>query len=85
MYPSSITPLSEQGGTYFDELDEYEIKEEDDMGLFDLFKGGRNYPTCDGCGAKMTKFDGVSWYTCPSCGNMVRMSDAALKGKNISH
>lgn len=33
------------------------------------------YPTCDACGEKMTEFDGVSWYTCPFCGNMVRKDE----------
>ena len=33
----------------------------------------RDYPTCDLCGEKMTEFDGWAWYTCPNCGNMVRI------------
>ncbi len=32
------------------------------------------YPVCT-CGADMTEFDGVSWYTCPVCGNSVRITD----------
>lgn len=31
------------------------------------------YPTCKSCGAKMTEFDDWAWYTCPECGNMVRI------------
>lgn len=31
------------------------------------------YPICKSCGAKMTIFDGVAWYTCPECGNSVRI------------
>ena len=33
----------------------------------------RDYPTCDLCGEKMTEFDGWAWYTCPNCGNTVRI------------
>ena len=32
----------------------------------------RKYPKCSTCGAKMSKFDGVAWYTCPECGNAIR-------------
>ena len=34
-----------------------------------------NYPICKTCGAKMTKFDGWAWYTCPECGDSVRIID----------
>lgn len=33
------------------------------------------YPTCKTCGAKMTNYDGVSWYSCPDCGDRVRIVD----------
>lgn len=33
----------------------------------------REYPTCDLCGEMMTEFDGWAWYTCPNCGNTVRI------------
>lgn len=39
------------------------------------------YPTCDACGAKMTEFDGWAWYTCPECGNMVRIIDGTTTWK----
>ena len=60
------------------------------MGLFDALgsiisgiaseiDGGDDYPTCDMCGSKMTEFDGWAWYTCPECGNMVRVLDGEKK------
>jgi Zn finger protein HypA/HybF involved in hydrogenase expression len=33
------------------------------------------YPVCKSCGAKMTEFDGWAWYTCPDCGDSVRIID----------
>lgn len=44
----------------------------------DKYEGGDNmkdYPICRTCGAKMTDFDGVSWYTCPDCRDSVRIID----------
>lgn len=35
--------------------------------------GEGNYPTCRTCRAKMTEFDGWAWYTCPECGDKVRI------------
>ncbi len=32
------------------------------------------FPICDMCGAKMNIFDGVFWFTCPECGNAVRVT-----------
>ena len=32
-------------------------------------------PFCKMCGAEMTDYDGWAWYTCPSCGEMVRIID----------
>lgn len=72
--PTETTVSTEKSGTYFDNLDEYEIKEDGDMDSFDPSKEGSDYPTCT-CGDKMTEFDGVFWYTCPSCGNSVRTND----------
>lgn len=37
-----------------------------------------NYPTCDLCGNSMTEFDGWAWYTCPECGNRVRIIDDSI-------
>ncbi len=34
-----------------------------------------NYPVCKNCGVEMTEFDGWAWYTCPICGNQVRVLD----------
>lgn len=31
------------------------------------------YPTCNACGSLMTQFDDWAWYTCPVCGNRVRI------------
>ena len=39
-------------------------------------------PTCNCCGAKMKEFDGVSWYTCPKCGNSVRIVGQDVKWKD---
>ena len=41
----------------------------------DYFEGGEimsDYPNCKSCGAKMTEYDGCSWYTCPECGQAIR-------------
>lgn len=35
----------------------------------------RDYPICKTCGASMTEFDGWAWYTCPECGDQVRIID----------
>ncbi len=35
----------------------------------------KDYPICKSCGAKMTEFDDWAWYTCPECGNKVRIID----------
>ena len=40
--------------------------------------GEGNYPTCKTCGADMTVFDGWAWYTCPECGDKVRI----IEGKS---
>lgn len=37
--------------------------------------GMNDFPICKTCGAKMTEFDGWAWYTCPECGDMVRIID----------
>ena len=36
------------------------------------------YPTCKTCGTKMTEFDGWAGYTCPECGNSVRVIDGKM-------
>ena len=41
-----------------------------------------NYPTCKTCGAEMTEFDGWAWYTCPVCGDKVRIIDGQTKWYN---
>lgn len=35
--------------------------------------GEGNFPFCDTCGTEMTQFDGWAWYTCPECGDKVRI------------
>lgn len=37
------------------------------------------FPTCKACGSTMTGFDGWAWYTCPDCGNKVRIIDGVVK------
>lgn len=37
------------------------------------------FPTCKTCGSLMTGFDGWAWYTCPDCGNKVRIIDGVVK------
>lgn len=37
-----------------------------------------NYPTCKSCGTLMIEFDGWAWYTCPKCGNAVRIIDGVV-------
>ncbi len=39
------------------------------------------YPICKSCGALMTEFDDWAWYTCPECGDSVRIID----GKEMWH
>lgn len=39
-------------------------------------------PTCRSCGAQMTEFDGWAWYTCPECGNRVRIIDGEVQWEN---
>ena len=36
-------------------------------------------PICDMCDSLMSKFDGVAWYTCPECGNSVRITEGEVK------
>lgn len=38
-----------------------------------------NYPVCKTCGSLMTKFDNWAWYTCPECGDSVRILDGEVK------
>lgn len=40
------------------------------------------YPICNSCGASMTEFDGWAWYTCPECGNSVRIIDGETTWHN---
>ncbi|MBQ7917436.1 MAG: hypothetical protein IJ310_01315 [Clostridia bacterium] len=37
--------------------------------------GNGIYPVCKTCQSEMTEFDGWAWYTCPNCGNKVRIID----------
>lgn len=37
-----------------------------------------DYPVCKTCGASMIEFDGWAWYTCPECGNKVRIIDGTV-------
>jgi predicted RNA-binding Zn-ribbon protein involved in translation (DUF1610 family) len=52
---------------------------DDDNEVYGLGEG--IYPTCKTCGAKMTKFDGWAWYTCPECEDKVRI----IEGKETWH
>lgn len=36
------------------------------------------FPTCKTCGSLMTGFDGWAWYTCPECGDSVRITDGKM-------
>lgn len=38
-----------------------------------------DFPVCDMCGSLMVEFDGWAWYTCPECGNSVRIIDGEVK------
>ena len=40
------------------------------------------YPVCNSCGAEMTEFDGWAWYSCPECGNRVRIIDGSTTWAN---
>jgi DNA-directed RNA polymerase subunit RPC12/RpoP/predicted RNA-binding Zn-ribbon protein involved in translation (DUF1610 family) len=46
-----------------------------DLSDYDSPRLEDDYPTCKSCGSKMTDFDGWAWYTCPECGNSVRIID----------
>lgn len=52
---------------------------DDDGEVYGLGVG--KYPTCKSCGEKMTEFDGWAWYTCPNCGDRVRI----IEGKETWH
>jgi predicted RNA-binding Zn-ribbon protein involved in translation (DUF1610 family) len=41
-----------------------------------------DYPVCKSCGAKMTEFDGCAWYTCPECGDAVKIVDGVMTWQN---
>lgn len=50
------------------------------------------YPICKNCQVEMSEFDGWSWYTCPKCGDRVRIIDETVTwyneifgGENKSH
>ena len=45
--------------------------EEDDDEVYGLGEG--IFPNCNACGAEMNIFDGWAFYTCPECGNKVRI------------
>lgn len=45
----------------------------DDEEVYGL--GKNKFPTCKSCDTKMTEFDGWAWYTCPYCGDKVRIID----------
>lgn len=51
--------------------------DDEDSGL-----GKGNYPVCKTCGAKMTDFDGWSWYICPKCGDKVRIIEGKETWQN---
>ena len=40
------------------------------------------YPKCKTCGGEMTEFDGWAWYTCPNCGDSVRVVDGKETWRN---
>lgn len=49
---------------------------DDDDEVYGLGEG--IYPACKTCGADMTELDGWAWYTCPECGDKVRI----IEGKS---
>lgn len=49
------------------------------MGTAKMKKG---FPVCRSCGTLMTDFDGVFWYSCPECGNSVRIADGIVTWQN---
>lgn len=49
----------------------------DDKEVYGL--GKNKFPTCKSCDTQMTEFDGWAWYTCPYCGNSVRIIDGEEK------
>lgn len=51
----------------------YLSDESEEEEVYGLGKG--NFPDCKACGSKMTIFDNWAWYTCPMCGNKVRIID----------
>ena len=38
----------------------------------------KGYRTCKTCGMLMTEFDDWAWYTCPECGNRVKIIDGSV-------
>ena len=54
------------------------LKDDDYDGDDDM----KDYPICRTCGSEMTDFDGWAWYTCPECGDSVRIIDGTETWKN---
>ena len=56
---------------FYDNNDDETNSDKDDFELNDT-----TYPICQ-CGTEMTKFDNWAWYSCPNCGNSVRVTTEA--------
>lgn len=63
--------LASQSGGSEENNDYTPLPDGDDAGDDDM----RDYPICKSCGTEMTEFDGWAWYTCPFCGDKVRIID----------
>lgn len=69
MLTSSSTDNTEEGSYPMFPLPDEDPEEDGEVyGL-----GPENYPTCRTCQTLMTEFDDWAWYTCPDCGNKVRI------------
>lgn len=62
-----------------EEDNNYIVPDDNDDEVYGLGEG--IYPYCKTCGAEMTEFDGWAWYTCPECGDSVRI----IEGKETWH
>lgn len=68
---SAVAYLASQASDNDEKIDYTPLPNGDDE------RGGEmdKFPICKTCGSTMSKFDGWAWYTCPYCGDSVKIID----------